>query len=123
MSIFFVHKLISVCGYDNDESEGTWVGDYKTTLYYSNQNVTSVNNVETEIFKLYPNPVSEDLTFSISGNYKQITFELFNVQGCKVMTKEIKNTETISIESLNNGVYFYNILTDEKRQSGKLMKE
>lgn len=90
--------------------------------YYSSHDFSSVNKVETELVKIYPNPVSDYLSISIPDNNAQITFELIDIQGRKILTKEISNSETISMEDLNKVVYFYNLVDSNNKQSGRLIK-
>ena len=67
---------------------------------------------------------SEYISFSFSGNFAQITFELLDLQGRKLITKEVRNNETVNLEGLDNGIYVYNLFhTYGKRQCGKLIKE
>lgn len=120
----FNHKLVSFLGSMWDEAGNQWIPGYKSDYYYSEQNVSSVNETELEISRIYPNPCSEYISFSFSGNFDQITFELFDLQGRKVITKEVRNNETLSLESLDNGIYVFKLFTTNwKIQSGKLIKE
>ena len=72
---------------------------------------------------LYPNPFSEYVTFSIPDNHDQITFELFDMQGRKIMSEEIRIGEKVNMEDLNQGVYFYNLIIDGEKVNGKLIKQ
>ncbi len=105
-----------------DKDINDWV--YNKVLYYYSEQITSTINKNSIILSaVYPNPFSQQLTFSFPENPNQITFELFNMQGHKIITKEVRNNETINVETLSNGVYLYNLFTDGKKHSGKLMKK
>ncbi len=120
----FNHKLDNFQGSAWDEGSGEWILYLKGDYYYSEHNVSSVDETGIDISKVYPNPCSEYLTFSFSGNYLQITFELFDLQGRKLMTREIKANETISLEGLENGLYVFELSTpDGNKQSGRLVKQ
>jgi hypothetical protein len=110
-------------GYAWDETNLQW-GDinYEGIYYYSEQNITALYDIETEIFKLYPNPASEYLSFNISPTYNQIIFELYNMSGHKILIKEIDNSYTINIEGLKTGIYSYRLFLDKKIKTGKLIK-
>ncbi len=97
---------------------------YKRNYYYSMYCTTvSVIDIKTEVSGIYPNPFSDQLSFSLNDNDKQFDFELFDSQGHKVMSKRVLNTETISTTSLSRGVYFYILSLDNKIQRGKLIKK
>ena len=71
---------------------------------------------------LYPNPFSEHITYSIPGNQGQIIFELFDMQGRKVVSKEIRSDEKVNMTGLKKGVYFYYLIFNGKKLNGKLIK-
>lgn len=50
---------------------------------------------------VYPNPATDRL--NIKGEY--VSFSLLDVNG-RVLMREVKNTESVSLAGLNNGVYF-----------------
>ncbi|MBN1927589.1 MAG: T9SS type A sorting domain-containing protein [Prolixibacteraceae bacterium] len=72
---------------------------------------------------VYPNPVLQDLTIYLAGRYSHASFELFNMQGRKILSKTIIKSEKIDLQALNNGIFFYNVFTDKKIQCGKLIKQ
>ena len=117
------HMLISGMLYAWDESSNQWETRSKYSLHYSDQNVSSLPEIGVAEVDVYPNPVSENLFFNFPDNNDQITFELFDLGGHKVLTRELKSAENISLDGLNIGVYIYKLITDGKKQSGKLIKE
>lgn len=96
---------------------------YQTNYYYSIHSIASAIDIETTSPVLYPNPFNDHLSFQLIKNYKHITFELFNFQGQKVMSKPLINSETINVASLASGVYFYRLSIDNKIHRGKLIKK
>lgn len=96
----------------------TWNKD-TTTNFSDNCGSLSTNNLDSNIFKLYPNPVSNILNISASQELKNI--ELYSVLGEKLL---VSNNKTyINISSLNTGVYFVKITTsDDKFIIKKIMK-
>ena len=117
------HMMDSFKGYAWDEAGSEWIPQLEGDYYYSEQNVSLVDETGIEISRIYPNPCSEYLTFSFSGNFNLITFELYDLQGRKLMTRLIKNKETISLKGLDNGLYVYELFTRDRKQSGRLIKE
>lgn len=81
-----------------------------------NENVT-VNN-----FDLYPNPANNQIT--ISTPFKNGAIEILDVTGKLVGNYKVNTEKTIvSVSSLNNGLYFYNIfnMNGEKVHSNKFV--
>lgn len=94
-----------------------------TNYYYSIHSTTSSIDKKLEATTIYPNPFSDQLSFHLNNNSNQAVFELFNLQGRKVMSKRISGSESINTSNLNSGIYIYILLLDGKMQSGKLMKK
>lgn len=67
---------------------------------------------------IYPNPTSTSFTVGMD-NVESI--EIFNLLGQKVQTA--KNTKTVNIENLENGVYMLNIKSENKSHTAKLIKD
>ncbi len=67
---------------------------------------------------VYPNPTSGNITIAYSlQEFNNISFELFNAQGKKMISVVLNSEErelNISNLNLENGVYFYNITGDGK---------
>jgi hypothetical protein len=119
----FNHKMNSFLGSAWDEASEDWIPNLKGDYFYSEQNVSAVNETEEEISRIYPNPCSDYIAFSFSDNFHQITLKLFDLQGRKLLTRAFKNHEIIRLEGLENGIYVYELLTsDGKIQSGRLIK-
>lgn len=79
--------------------------------------LTSVLSVEEDInisLSAYPNPASDEFFVNFNGN-EGMNFNLvvYNVIGEEVMHRNIVNgLNTITVADLNNGVYFYSIVTN-----------
>jgi len=121
ISVFFNHLAHGYVGYLYIDSE--WVENYNATYYYSEQEVTSVSEINQMELNVYPNPFSDFVTFSIPDNFDSFTFELFDLQGRKIISEEIRSDEKVNMEGLNEGLYFYNLIIDGEKMSGKLMKQ
>ena len=118
-----INKPLGYSTYNWNEAGNDWADDDKGIYYYSEQNVTLINDIEMEKIRLYPNPASEYITFSLEGRDNRASFELFDIQGRKVLNKKIKNGENVSLAEVNKGIYFYYLVSDGHTQSGKLIKE
>jgi hypothetical protein len=117
------NKILESSSLNWDEGSNDWVIYRKTFYYYSELIVTSVDPVNLKISKIYPNPVSDYLMIDIESNNSQVKFELFDICGNKILSKEILSSERINVRGLKSGLYFYNIILGEYRQRGKLIKK
>lgn len=88
--------------------------------------VTSVNTIATPevTFNVYPNPATDAFTIDFSKLTSSVaTIELFDAMGRKVKTvSNIKATSyTLNRDTLANGIYSVNIVTEGKVFSKKVM--
>lgn len=121
--LIFTHMITGIKGYSWDSSTNGWVTVGETAFAYSPINITSVSQMDAEISTVYPNPCSESVSFNFSDSYSQITFELFDLQGRKLLSKAISSNEKVNMERFRSGLYIYKLNMDGKVQSGKLVKE
>lgn len=121
--VFFKHMLTNIA-YDYwDIVSGQWLNEESLALYYSEQQVTSTSATILNEISVYPNPAADYLTFNIPDNNNPLSFELYDLQGRKVLSKLIINGERISLQGLNKGIYFYHITDHQTLQKGKLIKK
>ena len=118
-----INKPLGYVSFYWDEVSNNWNNNSRSTFYYSDQTINSVEQINRNISKIYPNPVKSLLSFSFSENVDNVTFELFDIQGRKIMTKVIKNDDQVNMQELNDGIYFYRLINANKIQTGKLVKE
>ena len=81
------------------------------------------------LIEVYPNPFDNQLIISTEGISGEVTFLLYNEIGQCVSTQKWnlsemdKHLQTISIENLSSGAYFYRFLSDNFKRNGKLIRE
>lgn len=117
------NKPLEYTFYDWDDTNNNWVNKGKQIYYYSEENILSVKNTEPIKITLYPNPVFNELKFNLTIESKLTTFELFDSQGRKIISKKINKNEKLNLEYLNSGIYIYNLIVGDKNQKGKLIKK
>lgn len=85
-------------------------------------NVTSVNDFSSKNeIRIYPNPAKNSLTISFE-NDNSSTIQIVDITGKIVLTKKlIKTIERLDISSLQNGMYFIKIQSNEKDFVQKLI--
>jgi hypothetical protein len=88
----------------NNSNQGV-VFNLQNTTTYEQENLISKE------FYLYPNPVTNSITIE---NLGKTTIKIINVIGQEILTKEIKNKDTIDISVFENGIYFLKDLNSNK---------
>jgi subtilisin family serine protease len=88
--------------------------------------LTNALNLEAiqsnQSFLVYPNPAENQITFQLENKQKGIVY-LYDVLGQNIVTKEIsENNNSIDIQNLSNGVYYYNFESN-KTYKGKIIKK
>jgi len=97
---------------------------YQEVYFYNEHFPTNVIGSETShIASIFPNPVREHITLSFAGEYYEVSFELFDVTGRRVIQRRVENGERLNLEGLQNGIYLYRISADEQIQTGKVIKK
>ena len=95
----------------------------------SNFEVTSGVGIEEDIentISVFPNPTFNNTSVSLNlVESNQVMIELVNTLGQKVFIKEYEmaagsNTVDLSVEALNAGIYYLNIIVDDKLMTEKL---
>ena len=95
-------------------------------MTYGGQVITSIEDHATEAstFEVYPNPAT-DGHITIQGEFLTETAQcnIYNVMGQLVMSKEITTEATFSlnVNTLDNGVYFIEVLGSERNYKSKLI--
>ena len=110
---------------------GWAVGEEGTILQYINSDTTTIIRTEASGIPstIFPNPSSDNTTIQFelkkAGN---TVINLFNQEGNKLATYNLgmlnagKSSKTISISSLQEGTYFYEIISEGKRGKGRFIK-
>ena len=109
-----------------DEAGNSQVQELSNVFYVGQQ--TSVNEVTTLAHTVYPNPFTNEVRINaaetVNGN---ASISVFNVLGEQVISKAMNcnNTNEFVIDgsSLNAGIYFYSIATENGTLQGRIVKE
>lgn len=99
--------------------KGYGIPDFQLAL----TNALNLEAIESnQSFRVYPNPAENQITFQLENNQKGIIY-LYDVLGQNIFKKEIsENNNSIDIQNLSNGVYYYNFESD-KVFKGKFIKK
>jgi hypothetical protein len=90
-----------------------------------NTSIRNVHGISSLNYKVYPNPVKNEIKLLKYNQFKPYDFELFNAFGSLVRTVSWQEDfQTIDVSSLASGMYVYRIIDqDGKTGSGKLIVE
>eukprot|EP01136_Pigoraptor_vietnamica_P027898 Opistho-1_new@7364 len=99
---------------------GYGIPDFQLALNTANLSVGE--NLKPK-FLVYPNPVRKELFVSFPKDYEEAKIIFYNALGQKVFERAIRaSEESVSVETLNPGIYFYKIKGPSFAQSGKIIK-
>jgi hypothetical protein len=107
--------------YDVNPSNAQRLDDIHTQFFWSNT-ATSVNEINSQMLALYPNPTSEFLMVKDLSSLKA-TFQLFDVTGKMIRENIITPDSKIDVSSLSNGVYLFRIQDGSVSNMGQFIKE
>ncbi len=108
------------------------IGRYGQVLYVDNINLNALINSVSEMkndfaFSVYPNPVKDELTLSLSSNEEpgKIEIEIFNSLGMDVMKKKIEHHGInlhIPTTGLSAGFYFVKVSAGNRKGVARFNK-
>lgn len=79
--------------------------------------VANLEDIENELFELYPNPTSGDLNIETNGQLEHVT--IYSVTGAVVLES---TSSSINISNLQNGVYYVKVNSEGQILSKKVIK-
>jgi len=88
-------------------------------LYYSNEVLTSVQNINQSQLNLFPNPATTQ--FSIKGNTGIASVLVSDLTAKTFIQKKIIGSESIDITSLPKGIYLTKIITKDAQSENRIL--
>jgi len=85
-----------------------------TTIEYRDHVVTdfaSINNIEENLFRIYPNPVSDNLTIKINNDSYNL-IEVLDMNGKLIISESITNDHKLNVSNWSKGMYFIKITNE-----------
>ncbi len=107
--------------YSWDSKSDGWKPSSMYTYKYSTQEITSLVSSQAGSM-IYPNPATEYINIRIPERKEHVSFELFDLQGKKIMEKYVENQGSVDMANLNSGVYFYTLSAENYYHKGKIVK-
>ncbi len=95
-------------------------------LYASSKDTTidttSVNEISTEIYNIFPNPANDYVNVLLKNSREQTVVTLFNSEGKLLKTIPLKNYQSkIDVDEYVDGVYYLSIKTNGKNLLQKII--
>ena len=119
-----VSKPLGYVSYEYNTETSSFDPYYREGYLYNEHFPTHVPGFETShIASIFPNPAREYITLEFEGEFHEVSFELFDVTGRRVLYKKASNGESLNLGGLQKGLYLYRISEKERIQTGKLMKK
>ena len=117
-------NIASISFQNWDNTSGNWVNAHKST-YFHKTGYVGVNDASSDktAFAMHPNPASDRITVSISGEGSSSLF-ITDVSGKTVMTLEANQAGpfSVNIESLEAGLYFMELRNEQGAVTRKFIK-
>lgn len=80
--------------------------------------------VEQKIdFKVYPNPVAEELFLNIPSYFSNNKVEIYDVTGKQLMVRKSDSLLDIDVRNLNSGIYFIKLETSKGSSIKRFLKQ
>jgi len=84
----------------------------------------SVNEFNSNSYKVYPNPTNNRLFIKTNKNYGQVTLSLTDINGRQVLSKKVElfNQVELDLNQLQSGIYILNINGESFSANHKVIK-
>ncbi|NVO03425.1 MAG: DUF1566 domain-containing protein [Bacteroidetes bacterium] len=82
----------------------------------------SINeNGNPDLFNVYPNPVSDQLTIEMNGSNEKITIEIFNSIGQSVFSSNLNGKLVVETSGFSSGVYLIKFISNKTVEFKKIL--
>ncbi len=122
LKIYLNHMLTGLTESVWDLLTSAWTLESKYVFNYSAKYPTSVEKLNSEAVRIYPNPVLDYIMIDWPGDISPTTIEVSDLNGRKMLNENVTSNSRINLSGLTSGVYFYTIIANGIRHHGKLIK-
>ena len=100
---------------------GFGIPDFSVAL---NNGTLSLNEFNGANFTLFPNPTADFLTVSFPTSFDKGKVIIYSFSGQKIFESNLtRQSNSISLQSLNSGIYIYKIESNSFSRTGKIIKQ
>ncbi len=90
-------------------------------FFYSQKITSGLVLSEQNELKVFPNPASSFIDVEIEDSLQPLTIELYNIQGQKMITKQLTDSKRLDVSGLYSGLYIYRLTQNNQIHSGKIL--
>jgi len=81
------------------------------------------NNIEN-LFDVYPNPTNGKIIVDLDNEYENVIVNVLNATGQLILSEEFKTTKQLNLDIKGtSGIYFIEIVTEQKKSIIKIIKQ
>lgn len=91
--------------------------------FNSGLNLTGTNFASNNPINIFPNPVKDFLTISVSENTTVLSKEIYDIAGKHILTDSNYNCNNLNLSDLSTGYYVIKIISNKDTSSFKFFKE
>lgn len=111
-------------GFFGTIQEDVFIVKLDSTLFGSTKVVNVQDHNQTSLCKIYPTTTSDKIFIELTQNFSFSEIYIQDTQGRILFYQQKLNTnESIDISTFENGMYFVNIVLDEKKYTVKILKK
>ncbi len=87
-------------------------------------NSTNVDELNNLFFEIYPNPTADNIIIEMQNTESFAHIDIYNTQGILLISSELSQNliNKVYLNNLPSGIYFYKVTTEQKTQTGKILK-
>ena len=86
-----------------------------------NETISGLSSIQDSGIRLFPNPIINDLTVELPA-VDSYQLSIYSLKGVRVMEQIIDNTQTLSLDYLNQGVYLLVLENEQEQYFTKVIK-
>ena len=115
---------------DNSDLEAEVI-HFEIDNCFASENSQKTNNnkeaFETNMIDVYPNPVAEYLNVNFQENATSAEIKILNAQGSEISSTDLQEIQTgmvhrLSLENLGPGMYYIQVIANDKQESKQVMR-
>ena len=105
----FINQIVGFTSYSWEESISLWLPSEKGKLFYSERNMTFLNERPEMLFNIYPNPATEYINIENNQYFSNANISLISITGEIITKRKMNGKVTIPVSDIPAGLYFLKI--------------
>ncbi len=98
-----------------------WIHDYTNAYHYKPIDIVNVAENKESVFRVYPNPASNQITIESTELTSTTSFALYDLQGRVILEKSFLQPVSIQVSDLSPGLYIYQVNCGNALETGKIL--